>query len=68
MCVYLLKLNLYYAIFRNLVNDVLLHDSELNQTIRKYYYKLLLHIILLFVTNQGGYHVPCLMLTKELTA
>ena len=56
-CVSLLKLDLYYANFSNLIKDVFLHYSEINQTITKYYFNLLLqdiicvlHIILLFVT------------------
>ena len=57
MCVYLSKLDLHYANFNKLMKDVFLHYSEINQTITKYYYNLLLqdiimllHINLLFVT------------------
>ena len=54
MCVYLLKLELYYI---NLIKYAFLHYIEIYQTITKYYYNLklldiilLLHTVLLFVT------------------
>ena len=57
MCVYSSKLDLHNANFNKLIKDVLLHYSEINQTITKFYYNLLLqdiimllHINLLFVT------------------
>ena len=54
MCVYLLKLNLYYT---NLMKYVFLQYSEIYQTVTKHYYCLqlqdsilLVHTILLFVS------------------